>query len=713
METSPTSFQFFDGDGELRALMRAFDWSASALGQPATWPQELHTVVDLMLAAQYPTVVAWGQQAIFLYNDAYAYILGERHPAVLGRPFADVWPEIWHEIEPIIAQTLKGIPACFEDVPVVIAPKGRPEQRWFTSSYTPVRNSQGEVLGMYNAGFETTCRVLTERRLAFQDALGDYLGDLTSPDEIIIRACELLGTQLGVERVGYGEVKINGDGSTIVARPDWRSGALCSTGASRWRFDDFGPENAAALRAGQTVAIDDVRTDPRCQPVPGAYQAHGVGSALEIPLVKGGRIKAILHVHQAQARHWTELDKRLSEDMLGLTWAAAERGFLEQKRRQAEEKLRDADRRKDEFLAMLAHELRNPLAPIGAAAELLQIVPADEARVRRTSQIIARQVGHMSSLIDDLLDVSRVTRGLIELESTLLDMAYIVADAVEQVTPLIRSRRQHLALRLAPDTTRVLGDRKRLVQVVANILNNAAKYTGEGGNIQLRTEVSERQVLIVVSDDGIGMTPDLVSRAFDLFTQAERSSDRSSGGLGLGLALVKSLIELHHGTVTCASEGTDQGSSFTISLPRLQAPGRHDPLEGGEGRVQGSPRALRIMVVDDNVDAASMLVMLLEAAGHQVSVEHGARRALERARIEAPQVCLLDIGLPEIDGNKLAQALRSMPETATATLIAITGYGQESDRSRSLAAGFDHHLVKPVDTGKLAAILAGVSPGAV
>jgi signal transduction histidine kinase/ActR/RegA family two-component response regulator len=701
METLPIPYQLFDGDGELRALMRAHDWSSSALGEPATWPPELQTVVELMLAAKYPTVVAWGPQAIFLYNDAYAYILGSRHPSALGCAFADVWPEIWHEIEPIVAQALKGIPACFEDMPVMIEPEGRPEQRWFTSSYTPVRNQRGEVLGMLNAGFETTGRVLQEKRLAFQAALGERLRSLASPDEVILAACASLGRQLGVARVGF--VEVDASGTACVLTPDWNSGALPSMAGAQSRFDDVGPHIGAALRAGQTVAIDDVGADPRCHALAGVGQ--GVRSMLGVPLLKYGRIEGVLQVHHTEAHHWTELDRRLSEDTVVLAWAAVERGFEEQKRRQAEARLMDADRRKDEFLAMLAHELRNPLAPIGAAAELLQIVPADQAQVRKTSQIIARQVGHMSSLIDDLLDVSRVTRGLVELDRTPLDIAHVVSDAVEQVTPLVRSRRQHLALQLAPDTTLVMGDRKRLVQVLANILNNAAKYTHEGGNIYLKTDVREQHVLITVTDDGIGMTADLVSRAFELFTQAERSSDRSSGGLGLGLALVKSLVELHGGTVRCASDGTGRGSSFTICLPRLEAQERHDQPERRRSGMQGSQRSLRIMVVDDNVDAASMLVMLLEASGHRVSVEHGSRRALERARIEAPQVCLLDIGLPEMDGNKLAQALRSMPETATAVLIAITGYGQESDRQRTLAAGFDHHLVKPVDIRKLAGIL--------
>ncbi|WP_225984613.1 ATP-binding protein [Noviherbaspirillum aerium] len=378
-------------------------------------------------------------------------------------------------------------------------------------------------------------------------------------------------------------------------------------------------------------------------------------------------------------------------------------------RKEAEEKLRDADRRKDEFLAMLAHELRNPLAPIGAAAELLQMVKLDEARVRQTSQIIGRQVEHMTGLVDDLLDVSRVTQGKVELDKAPLDINHILTDAVEQVSPLVGARQHRLMLDLSRNGVLVSGDKKRLVQVVSNLLTNAAKYTPEGGTILLKTALREDRIHIEVTDNGIGMDKELVERAFDMFTQAERSLDRSSGGLGLGLALVKSLVELHGGTVTCASAGLSQGSTFTVCLPRLlEKPASVGQRQGGDW-VQPAQAPLKVMVVDDNVDAAVMLTMLLEAAGHEVLVEHGPYRALERAKADRPKVCLIDIGLPELDGNQVAQRLRSLPEMAHAVLIAVTGYGQENDRNTALAAGFDHHMVKPVDTKHLAAILNAIA----
>ena len=274
--------------------------------------------------------------------------------------------------------------------------------------------------------------------------------------------------------------------------------------------------------------------------------------------------------------------------------------------RQAVDKLKEADARKDEFLAMLAHELRNPLAPIRAAAELLKIARLDEARVQITSEIISRQVVHMTGLVDDLLDVSRVTKGLADLEKKPFELRRIVTDAVKQVNPLLQARRHQLALQMAPEAGVVLGDYKRLVQVVSNLLNNAAKYTPEGGHIKVTTKVQEAQVVLSVKDDGIGMEPKLASRVFDLFAQAERTPDRSSGGLGLGLALVKNLVELHGGSVTCASEGSGKGSEFLVYLPLLAMQGSSIALQQQADSALPAAKMLRIMVVDDNADAAQM-----------------------------------------------------------------------------------------------------------
>jgi CheY-like chemotaxis protein len=315
----------------------------------------------------------------------------------------------------------------------------------------------------------------------------------------------------------------------------------------------------------------------------------------------------------------------------------------------------------------------------------------------------------MTDLVNDLLDVSRVTRGLVTLDKEELDLNAVVAAAVEQVRPLIDARRHVLALELPDQPTRVLGDRTRLVQVISNVLNNAAKYTPPGGRIVLAVDIEDADVLVSVRDSGVGIAPEVLPYIFDLFTQAERTPDRSQGGLGIGLALVKSLVTLHGGSVRVASDGLGEGSTFTICLPLLPH---------GEGRRPGSAHpdaderedagAVRVMVVDDNVDAAQMLGALLEAQGHAVSVAYDGRSALEEARRERPDVLLLDIGLPDMDGYELARRLRAQPETTGAVLVALTGYGQQQDRSNAQAAGFDHYLVKPADLNQVNDVLAQV-----
>lgn len=372
-------------------------------------------------------------------------------------------------------------------------------------------------------------------------------------------------------------------------------------------------------------------------------------------------------------------------------------------RREAEAKLRDADRRKDEFLAMLAHELRNPLAPIGMAAKVLRVGQVTPDRVQQTCEIIDRQIRHMTKLLDDLLDVSRVTRGLVVLTQGLHDIAAIVRDAVEQARPLIDARRHRLSLTVPTQAAHVRGDGTRLVQIVTNLLNNAAKYTPEGGVIELELKLDAGIVHIVVRDNGNGIDASLLPHIFDLFVQGERSFDRAQGGLGIGLALVKSLVEQHGGNISVASGGHGAGSEFTIRLPRAQeaAP----VLEMPQHDNAAESRTLNILIVDDNADAADMLSMYLGSVGHQLHVAYEGHRGLALAKEAAPDVLLLDIGLPDIDGYQLAQRFRALPQTAHATLIALTGYGQDSDRERSIAAGFDHHLTKPVDVAALLRLL--------
>jgi PAS domain S-box-containing protein len=373
------------------------------------------------------------------------------------------------------------------------------------------------------------------------------------------------------------------------------------------------------------------------------------------------------------------------------------------KRIQAE--LARSNQQKDDFLAMLAHELRNPLAPITAAADLLAIAPPEPARIARMSEVLSRQARHMSAMLDDLLDVSRVTRGMVELNKTVIDCKQVVAAALEQVNPLIEKRGHKVSTQITYEQAQVVGDEKRLVQVLANLLNNAAKYTPARGAIELALRVDGGEVIVTVADNGAGIAADLLPHVFELFVQGARTPDRAQGGLGLGLPLVKSLVGLHGGRVGASSVGPGAGSVFEVRLPRHQVADAGDGATGGLAPPAG--QALRIVVVDDNADAAWTLATCLRAVGHSVEEMTNPRAALAIPPDRVPDVFLLDIGMPDIDGHELARRLRGQPHTAGSRLIAVTGYGNIEEKAGG-KGHFDRYLVKPVNFGKLMQLLEDV-----
>jgi signal transduction histidine kinase/ActR/RegA family two-component response regulator len=363
----------------------------------------------------------------------------------------------------------------------------------------------------------------------------------------------------------------------------------------------------------------------------------------------------------------------------------------------ARSKAESSDRAKDEFLAMLGHELRNPLSPIVTALELMKIKGGAASRER---QVIERQVNHLLRLVDDLLDVSRVARGKIALRRETLDLSQVVAKAVEMADPLLEQRAHRLEIDVPPGL-RLSGDAIRLAQVFANLLSNAAKYTDAGGHISIEARTSGGRVQVSVSDDGVGIAPELLPRVFDMFVQGHRSVDRGQGGMGLGLALVRNLVKLHGGNVTVHSPGVGRGSQFTVELPLLAEAEAAAPMPQAETDLARAAAPMRILVVDDNVDAATTLGDLLRDVGHSVVVAHDGPSALEASGQFAPDLAILDIGLPVMDGYELATRLRERFKEHSPYLVALTGYGQPSDRARSSAAGFDLHLVKPIDANRL------------
>jgi PAS domain S-box-containing protein len=378
--------------------------------------------------------------------------------------------------------------------------------------------------------------------------------------------------------------------------------------------------------------------------------------------------------------------------------------------KRAEAALREADRRKDEFLAILAHELRNPLAPIRNSLQILRMTSARDSEAARIGEMMERQVNHMVRLVDDLMEVSRITRGKIGLRKEPVAIAAIIEGAVETSRPLIEARGHRLELEVASEPLAIEGDPVRLTQVVANLLNNAAKYTDPGGRISLTVRREGAAVVISVVDTGTGIPPEMLRRVFDLFTQGERNAERVEGGLGIGLTLVKNLVEMHGGTVAAFSEGTGRGSEFVVRLP-LSSPA--ESASSSDASVGPDPVLRhRVLVVDDNHDAADSLGTLLEMLGADVHVVYNGPDAIEAIRTYRPSVVLLDIGMPGMDGYEVARRIRKLSEPQDVTLIALSGWGQDEDRQRSQRAGFDYHLVKPADASALESVMISLENGA-
>jgi PAS domain S-box-containing protein len=376
--------------------------------------------------------------------------------------------------------------------------------------------------------------------------------------------------------------------------------------------------------------------------------------------------------------------------------------------KQVEAELRDADRRKDEFLATLAHELRNPLAPIGNALQILRVQGASADVARQAQDMMERQVHHLIRLVDDLMDVSRVMRGRIELRPENVLLSTVTARAVETAQPLIESRRHRLEVNLPDQPLELEVDPVRLTQVIANLLTNAAKYSEPDGRIILKAEHVTDHIVFTVKDNGIGIAPHMLSVIFELFTQADSSSTKSQGGLGIGLTLVRNLVELHGGTISVHSEGLGKGSEFSVDLPIRTREVIHADRDVSAGVKDPAPQTftgLRILVVDDNPDVAGSLAMLLQIKGHTVQAVHSGAEAIEYVTDFLPDLILLDIGMPTMDGYEVARRLRKIPSLEKTTLTALTGWGQMDDRIRTEEAGFDHHLVKPAAPELLEAVL--------
>jgi len=461
------------------------------------------------------------------------------------------------------------------------------------------------------------------------------------------------------------------------------------------------------LATGESELLDGLAVD--YPPVgidapPPVASGKELRSILILPLSARGRTLGVLALGMGASGRTGPVDRLLAEDFAGRAAIYLDNARLY---RDAQE----ADRRKNEFLSMLAHELRNPLAPIRNAVQILRLRSPGEPELQDVRDMIDRQVRQLIRLVDDLLDVSRITRGKIRLQAEPVDLTAVVQRAVETSRPLIDVRRHALTVSLPDQPLRVQGDPVRLAQVLGNLLNNAAKYTEDEGKIWLTVERANGEAVCRVRDTGLGIPPDMLASVFDLFTQVDQALDRSQGGLGIGLTLVKQLVELHAGRVQAHSAGLNQGSEFVVRLPALAEESPRGVSANGAPPPADVPPC-RVLVVDDNVDGAESLAVLLRLGGHDVRVCHDGPAGLALADEFRPGLVFLDIGLPGLDGYEVARRLRAQLGPDGIVLVALTGYGQEEDVLRARQAGFDHHLVKPADPAALTALFEALGPGA-
>ena len=679
---------FLRDGGEMGALMREHDWSRSSVGVPERWPQALRTAVRLILNTGHPMYIWWGRELACFYNDAYRASIGpERHPGSLGQPARVVWAEIWEIIGPQIEQVMSGGGATWHvDHLVPITRHGRREDVYWTYSYSPIDDdgAPNGIGGVLVVCSETTAQIEAARVLTRQR---DRLTALFEQAPIFMALLE--GVEHRVTFANPGYVNLIGGrrvlGRTVAeALPEAAEQGYLALLDSVVRSGVAHAQNEARYaRPSASGEISERYVDFVFQPIKNDEgQVTGV-FVLGADVTDRALASAALRESEVRQREAAEqLAAALAREQHARADADA------------------ANRTKDEFLAMLSHELRNPLAPILTALDLMRLRTPDAAVNERS--IIERQVRHLKRLIDDLLDVSRVTSGKIQLTRTDVELSSIVARAGEVVEPLLDRRRQHLNVKVAGSGLLVHADVTRLTQVLVNLLTNASRYGRDGGHVDLTAERDGDAVIIAVTDDGSGMSPELLPRVFDLFTQAPRRSDRTQGGLGLGLAIVRSLVDLHGGSVTAHSDGVDRGSRFTLRLPVAAGPAPEEksdaPAKPGGLTVT---RRQRILVVDDNQDAAHMLAELLAIEGHATQTATDAPGALQIAPAFRPSIALIDLGLPVMDGYELATHLRSIPGLETIHVLALTGYGQEIDRRRTSEAGFTRHLVKPISLEEL------------
>lgn len=583
------------------------------------------------------------------------------------------------------------------------------ERFWASGELMPLKDEAGALAGYVKILRDRTDERRQQRDLTFLAeasaelaSLSDYQATLDKIAHLAVPrfadwcAVDIVGEGGSLQRVAVAHAD---PAKEQVARdlhrrflpgPDWMKGA--------------GPWHV--LRTGQIERAEELTDEMLARTIVNAdylaaLRSLGMRSYLGVPLaVRGKTLGVVSFVTAESRRRYTAQDEALALDLARRAAVAIENANLLRA-------LQESDRAKDVFLATLAHELRNPLAPVWNGLSIIKRAPDDADRVQQVADMIERQVGQLARLVDDLLDVSRITTGKIELKKQPTDLAVILHSAIETSRPHMEAAGHKLAVSLPDEPAHIEADPVRLAQVFSNLLNNAAKYTRPGGNIDLIVEARPAHMVVRVRDNGAGIPPDMLGKVFSLFTQVTHPAERAQGGLGIGLSLVEGLVRLHGGTVEARSEGLGKGSEFIVCLPRSRpATGRGEP-SAPQPRASEEVRARRVLIVDDNRDAANTLAELLQMLGSEVAVAHDGLAAVARVAQFAPDVVLLDIGLPDINGYEVARRVRGLEKVRQPRLIALTGWGQEQDKQLAAQAGFDDHWTKPVDPGRLQQLAAG------
>ena len=671
------------------ARIRAFDWSSTSLGPSAYWPEVLRVSLRLCLNSRFPMNIWWGPELLNFYNDAFIPVLGRRHPDSLGKPARTIWPDAWPTIAPQIDAVMQRAEATWnERVHFILTRNGFPEEAWFTWSYAPIRGSGGNVLGLHGICMEDTPRVLAEKAR-------EQLADEQVRKVADVRARSIL------ESITEAFFALDRD----------------------WRFTYLNPQSFVLL--GRPP--EDLVGKKLWEEYPGL-----LGSPFE-PIYRGvaaTRKAASTVAYFPDHQRWYDVRAYPSEnggmsvyfrDVSREKLADDEKAKLLESERLARTEAERSGRLKDEFLATLSHELRTPLnAVLGWCDILNRADHASPAEMADGLKTIERNARAQAQIIADILDMSSIIAGKMRMIPRPIDLASVVHDAIETARPAARAKGIQLEYELDSSLDRIIGDGNRLQQVFWNLLSNAVKFTPKHGAVKVTLARIESQIRISVADSGLGIKPEFLPFVFDRFRQADASTTRQFGGLGLGLSIAKQLIELHGGTISVESPGVGLGAKFVVLLPLnairpAEDPDMERPNETGSPAAQAPPpdilAGIKVLIVDDEADAREMVKRLLGDYGALASVSSSAREAFERIRIERPAIIVSDIGMPEENGYALMRRIRALsPEQGGDTPgLALTAYARLEDRDRCILAGFQAHLAKPVEPAELVAMVAGLA----